>query len=112
YFFHLKTKVQDSQTALQPLAEYKWLPPPNDLNNPFLTLNRIYFLSYVSILFAGNMQATFFLALIFPPPASSTKIFTRCHSTCTRLTANAWKSFVVQWIIRNIILLYMRFNIV
>ena len=54
------------------------------------------------------MQSALFLIGIFPPPSSGTNIFTRLYGSRTWLTTDAWETFVVEFIIRHLML----FNII
>ena len=47
------------------------------------------------------MQSAFFFGF-FPPPSSGPGVFARFDSTCTWRTSDADKTFIVEWIVRNI----------
>ncbi len=50
------------------------------------------------------MQTTFFFCCVFPPPTAGPEIFAGTYGTCTRSATDAYKSAVVQNVIRNIII--------
>jgi len=52
-----------------------------------------------------DMKAAFFFTVVFPPPAAGSKIFSRSDGPGTGLTADADKTFVMQAVVGNIILL-------
>jgi hypothetical protein len=58
------------------------------------------------------MQSTLFFTLIFPPPPARSEVFSRSNRSCTRLAPDAWKSFIMQWVVGDIVLfqkmLYLR----
>src|SRR5690242_5091172 len=49
------------------------------------------------------MKSAFLFRIVFPPPATCTKIFTRLDRSCAWRTSNAYKSPVVQNVVGNII---------
>ena len=50
------------------------------------------------------MQTAFFFSCVFPPPAAGPEIFTRPYCACTRGASYAYKTAVVQRIVRHIII--------
>lgn len=51
------------------------------------------------------METTFFFAFIFPPPSSGTEILAFFDGSRTRRTTDAHKTFIVQGIVWNVVLL-------
>ena len=52
------------------------------------------------------VETAFLFAVAFPPPTSGAKIFTFFDSAGTRSATYAHKTFVVQYVVRNV----MRFD--
>ena len=50
------------------------------------------------------MESTLFLRRVFPPPAPGTEIFALADGSCTRRTTNAYKTLVVQRVVRDVVL--------
>jgi hypothetical protein len=51
------------------------------------------------------MEPAFFFIAVFPPPSARTEIFTRFNSTGAWGAANTYKPFLMQDIIRDLMLL-------
>src|SRR5690606_24935773 len=96
YLSHPKIARLDFQTVLLLHAVYKSLLLPNDLNNPYLCHVLTSKSAKLSIVYLScGMQTAFLFAFVFPPPATGSEIFAGSDGACARLTANAWKAFVV-----------------
>src|SRR3989344_3135124 len=54
-----------------------------------------------------HMQTTFFIGLVFPPPSACSQIFTRFYSSCTWFTSYTWISFVVEFVIWDVVCFYV-----
>lgn len=52
-----------------------------------------------------DMESTFAMIRIFPPPTSGTDIFAWLYSPCTRLAANAWETLVMKLVVWHPILM-------
>ena len=57
------------------------------------------------------MKSTLPVLWRFPPPSACTDILARLNSPCTRLATDARKTFVLQFVIRHMVLLYILFNV-
>ena len=51
------------------------------------------------------METAFFFTIVFPPPSSRTEILTGPHRPGTGRTADAHKSFIMQGIVGDIVLI-------
>ena len=58
------------------------------------------------------MKSTLPVLWRFPPPSACTDILARLNSPCTRLATDARKTFVLQLVIRHMVLLYILFNVI
>src|SRR5690606_25756945 len=101
--YRLKTTVPVSQIAPPLPAKYIWPQPPNGPNNPCL-LSALFLLFLAKSL--RRVQSTFFLALVFPPPAARAEVLPLSHCPCAGRTAYTGESFVVQGVVRYVMLFY------
>jgi hypothetical protein len=64
----------------------------------YLLLYRFFFCC-----FFVHVKAAFFFAGIFPPPAASAEIFAGTDGTGAGCAADAYKAFIVQGIVRDLV---------
>ena len=80
---------------------------PIEIKNPRIVAKRVLKKVILSICQFVDLfvfvETAFLFAIAFPPPTSGTKIFTFFDSAGTRSATYADKTFVVQYVVRNVV---------